>query len=65
MLRLTGGQQPFRRVVLLCAVHEPLDPEYSILKQRLARRMKYEGMSEEDVQEMDLVEITKVCTAHH
>ncbi len=46
--------------VCLCAVHEPLDPEYSILKQRLARRMKYEGMTEDDIPSMDLVQITKV-----
>ena len=44
------------------AVHEALDPEYSILKQRLARRMRYEGMSEEDVTTMDLVQVTKVRT---
>lgn len=27
----------------LPGVHDPLDPEYSILKQRLARRVRYEG----------------------
>ncbi|CAL8468509.1 g8049 [Coccomyxa elongata] len=42
-------------------VHEALDPEYSILKQRLARRMRYEGMTEEDVEKMDLVQITKIA----
>jgi hypothetical protein len=31
-------------------VHEPLDPEFTILKQRLARRLRYEGASEADVQ---------------
>ncbi len=41
-------------------MHEALDPEYSILKQRLARRMRYEGMTEKDVEKMDLVQITKV-----
>jgi hypothetical protein len=42
------------------AVHEPKDPEYSILKQRLARHMRHEGLSEDDVQSLDLVEMTKV-----
>lgn len=45
-----------------CAEHDALDPEYSILKQRLARRIRYEGMNDEDVQKMDLVQITKACT---
>jgi len=39
-------------------VHDPLDPEFSILKQRLARRIRYEGL---DIDEMDLVEMTKVA----
>lgn len=34
------------------AVHEPKDPEYSILKQRLARRMRHEGLCEDDVQRL-------------
>ena len=42
------------------AEHEPLDPEYSILKQRLARRMRYEGMVEDGLSTMDLVQVTKV-----
>ena len=42
------------------AVHEALDPEYSILKQRLARRMRYEGIEEAGVQDLDLVAVTKV-----
>lgn len=50
---------------MLIAVHEALDPEYSILKQRLARRMRYEGMTEEDVHNMDLVQITKVRPQPH
>lgn len=37
------------------AVHEALDPEYSILKQRLARRLRYEGAEENGVQDMSLV----------
>ncbi|KAK9915041.1 hypothetical protein WJX75_004010 [Coccomyxa subellipsoidea] len=41
--------------------HDALDPEYSILKQRLARRIRYEGMNDEDVQKMDLVQITKIA----
>ena len=41
-------------------MHEARDPEYSILKQRLARRMRYEGTDEADVQKMDLVDLTKV-----
>ncbi|GAX83978.1 hypothetical protein CEUSTIGMA_g11403.t1 [Chlamydomonas eustigma] len=36
-------------------VHDPLEPEYSILKQRLARRLRYEGA---DVSRLDLVSIT-------
>lgn len=39
-------------------VHDPLDPEYSILKQRLARRVRYEGL---DPTKMDLVSITKLA----
>ncbi len=37
------------------AEHEARDPEYSILKQRLARRLRYEGAEEEEVQDMSLV----------
>ena len=44
----------------MLAVHEALDPEYSILKQRLARRMRYEGIEEAGVQDLDLVAVTKV-----
>lgn len=36
-------------------MHEALDPEYSILKQRLARRLRYEGAEENGVQDMSLV----------
>lgn len=39
-------------------VHDPLEPEYSILKQRLARRLAYEGARPE---EMSLVDITKAA----
>ena len=41
------------------AVHDCLDPEFSILKQRLARRMEHEGFDEDQVQALDLVQITK------
>jgi hypothetical protein len=38
--------------------HDPLEPEYSILKSRIARRIKYE---KGDVSDMSLVDITKVA----
>jgi hypothetical protein len=37
-------------------VHDPLDPEFTILKQRLARRLKHEGV---DPSTLDLVSVTK------
>lgn len=39
-------------------MHDPLDPEYSILKQRLARRVRYEGL---DPSRLSLVDITHVA----
>lgn len=42
-------------------VHEPLDPEFTILKQRLARRLRYDGMGDREVAGMDLVGLTKVA----
>jgi hypothetical protein len=42
-------------------VHEPLDPEFTILKQRLARRLRYEGADDEAVAGLTLVDITKVA----
>ena len=42
------------------AEHDALDPEYSILKQRLARRIRHDGLTDADIAEMDLVGITKV-----
>lgn len=42
-------------------VHEPLDPEFTILKQRLARRLRYDGIDEDKVGNLDLVQITKVA----
>lgn len=41
--------------------HDPLDPEYSILKQRLARRIRYEGLTPDAVSELDLVGMTHVA----
>lgn len=38
--------------------HDPLEPEYSILKSRIARRIKYEKM---DISNMSLVDVTKVA----
>jgi hypothetical protein len=38
--------------------HDPLEPEYSILKARMARRIKYEKL---DPANMDLVDFTKVA----
>ncbi|KAL4431647.1 hypothetical protein ABPG77_001489 [Micractinium sp. CCAP 211/92] len=38
--------------------HDPLEPEYSILKQRLARRLKHEGA---DHNQLDLVSVTKAA----
>lgn len=45
---------------ILDAVHDAENPEYSILKQRLARRLQSDGKSEKDVPNLDLVELTKV-----
>lgn len=42
-------------------VHEPLDPEFTILKQRLARRLRYDGLGEDYVSSMNLVQLTKVA----
>ena len=36
-------------------VHDPLDPEFSILRQRLARRLRYENT---DVKTLNLTNIT-------
>lgn len=38
--------------------HDPLEPEFSILKSRIARRIKYE---KGEVKDMSLVDITKVA----
>jgi len=42
-------------------VHDARDPEYSILKQRLARRLKYEGTDDGEINEMSLVDMTDVA----
>ena len=44
--------------VTLLGEHDPLDPEYSILKQRLARRLRYERF---DVSKLDLPSITALA----
>ncbi len=46
----------FLRLFLFAAVHEALDPEYTILKQRLARRLRYEGNDDESVKKLTLSE---------
>lgn len=42
----------------LPGVHDPLEPEYSILKQRLARRVRYERMN---VKNLTLPSLTKLA----
>ncbi|KAL4520247.1 hypothetical protein Ndes2526B_g01226 [Nannochloris sp. 'desiccata'] len=42
-------------------VHEPLDPEFTILKQRLARRLRYDGVDDNAVANLNLVDITRVA----
>ncbi len=44
-------------------VHAPLDPEFTILKQRLARRLRYDGVEDAAVNGLNLVDITKVAEA--
>ena len=38
------------------AVHDALDPEYSVLKQRIARRLRHEGATDESVKGLNLSE---------
>ena len=45
------------------AVHEPENPEYSILKQRLARNLKFNGYDETTIHKLTLIELTKVPMA--
>ncbi|PRW33647.1 low-CO2 inducible [Chlorella sorokiniana] len=42
-------------------VHAALDPEYSILKQRIARRLRHEGATDESVKSLNLTDVTKVA----
>ena len=45
-------------------MHDALDPEYSILKQRLARRLRYEGADDESVKKLTLSEcVGAACMA--
>ena len=37
-------------------MHDALDPEYSILKQRIARRLRHEGATDESVKGLNLSE---------
>nr|QKY15116.1 low-CO2-inducible chloroplast envelope (LIP) [Polytomella parva] len=46
------------RLCKVPGVHDPLEPEYSILKQRLARRIRYES---QDASKLDLVSLTKIA----
>ncbi len=48
---------------LVAAEHDPEDVEFSILKQRLARRLLVEGHNDKSVEGLDLVELTKVRLA--
>ena len=47
-----GGYTQYCKVP---GVHDPLDPEFSILRQRLARRLRYENT---DVKTLNLTNIT-------
>ncbi|EFN54502.1 hypothetical protein CHLNCDRAFT_8980, partial [Chlorella variabilis] len=42
-------------------VHDFADPEMSVLKQRIARRLFHEGATDESVQGLTLVDVTKVA----
>jgi hypothetical protein len=44
-------------------VHDALDPEMSILKQRIARRLRHEGHTDESVKGLDLGEQAAGCAA--
>lgn len=41
-------------------MHNWDDPEFSILKHRLARRLEFEGFTDATANDVDLVELTKV-----
>jgi hypothetical protein len=42
-------------------VHDAVDPEMSILKQRIARRLRHEGHNDDSVKDLTLVDVTKVA----
>ncbi|KAL4856957.1 hypothetical protein ACK3TF_002657 [Chlorella vulgaris] len=42
-------------------VHDAVDPEMSILKQRIARRLRHEGHNDDSVKNLTLVDVTKVA----
>ena len=46
----------------MSTVHEPDNPEYSILKQRLARRLKANGINETGVKDLTIISLTQVGT---
>ncbi|KAI8472832.1 MAG: low-CO2-inducible protein [Monoraphidium minutum] len=50
------GLQPNCRVP---GVHDPIDPEYSILKQRLARRIRYERLNPEAMSLPDMTSLAE------
>ncbi len=43
-------------------MHDAADVEFSILKQRLARCLEFEGHTDATLDSLDLVQITKVGT---
>ncbi|GAB4818999.1 hypothetical protein N2152v2_006045 [Parachlorella kessleri] len=42
-------------------VHDPEDVELSVLKQRLARRLEFEGQTDASIEALDLAELTRVA----
>jgi len=42
-------------------VHDPEDVELSVLKQRLARRLEFEGHTDTSIGGLDLAELTRVA----
>lgn len=45
-------------------MHAALDPEYSILKQRIARRLRHEGATDESVKALNLSELFQGGVEH-
>ncbi|KAL4439983.1 hypothetical protein ABPG75_002984 [Micractinium tetrahymenae] len=63
---LIKAWQEIRSEGLMCnckipGVHDAVNPEYSILKQRIARRLRHEGGTDESVKSLTLTDITKVA----